>query len=155
MSISNIKAQHIVRELDLKEFQPEYAGQIIKVWVNPPMKFRSEMEGLLFEWRRVSAKSLLLQDPLKFHKEFNKELPEDNSELEKATKEEIEAAKAEALEAKRRYYACFAKVWEDDSEEDVLKLAEYLEENDRGLWRFLRQKTMEMITEYADARKKA
>lgn len=158
MSISKIKIQHVVREMDLAEFQPEYAGQSIKVWVNPPMNFKSELQARLLECTEATAKSLLVQNPIKFLKETGQNLPEDDRELEKlkkGTPEEIEAALEVAREAKKRYYACFAEVWEGDSEEDVLALAEQLEQSEPALLLFLRKRTMEMIGEYANTRKKA
>lgn len=155
MSLKNIKIQHVVHELDLKEFQPEYAGQTIKVWVNPPMKFRNEMQTVLFEWQQATAKALVLQDPLQFLKETGQKLPEDLSKLKKGSQEKIEEAISISREAKKRYFSYFSKVWEEDSEEDVLALADHLEQNEPGLLIFLRRRTMEMIAEYASARKKA
>ena len=155
MSINNLKIQRVTRELDLGEYQPEYAGQSLTVWVNPPVRVRNEMYGLLNNWRKAIAAAMLVENPLRYHQEYKIPLPEDGDQIKKGTPEEIEAAQEAAREARAKYWAWFAQVWEGDSEEDVLALAEKLSEQEPGLWDYLRTKTIKMIGEYADARKKA
>lgn len=156
MSIRNIKIEHVVRKLELGEYQPEYQGQSIDVWVNPPMTIRKEMENRLFAWQQASLQAMIKTDPKLAAKEYNFKLPEgeDISSLE-GMPEEIETAQEAAREAKKQYYAWFAIVWEGDSEEDVLALVAELEAKEPGLWKFLRTETLRMIGGYAAERKKA
>jgi hypothetical protein len=156
MSITEIKVKRVVRPMDLGDYQVEYAGTQIDVWVNPPIKITQELGELLFNWQKSLAKRVLLENPVVFEEKTEENLPETTTEIADPTPATPEAATAEEMEAaKRAYYAWFAQVWEDSTEEDVFALVERLEVAEAGLLIWLRNTTLKMISEYMQARKKA
>lgn len=149
MSISNIRIKRVVRKLDLGEYQEEYAGITINVWVNPPMKISQQVAGLLQKWQKASLKCVLLK------KEAGSSEKSGDISEEKASKKVIEQAEALEEAAKLDYYSWFAQVWEDSTESEVHAMVEKLENEEPGMLIFLRDRTLRMIAEYLHDRKKA
>ena len=144
VGINTIKIKKVVRPLDLADYEPEYAGTVIQVWVNPPVRITREVGGLLAEWQKAVVERALLEKPAE-----NAEKP-----VKKRTESVSEADEA-MTEAKRAYYDWLAGVWEDTSADEMWALVEKLEAQEPGMLKFLRDRTLQMIADYASARKKA
>jgi len=178
MGINSIKVKKIIRPLDLGDFQEEYRGTIIEVWVNPPTKLTHSLPGLLAEWQKAIAKRVLLEneekEPKNLKEKSTEGVSEDAAQLEKpeiaasppakaprndkvlpVTREMIEHALVEEEQAKRAVYEWFSQIWEDSPIEDVMAMVEKLETEDPALLMFMRDRTVRMVNEYYVARKKA
>ncbi len=160
MSINAIKIQRVIRPLDLGEYQEEYAGTVIDVWVNPPLNISQQVTERLQNWQKASLKRVLLEKPAEFQDKSEEKSTENNPEAPTAgqtvgSEEEIRLAKKAEQEAKLTYYDWFAQVWEDSSTTDVRDLVEKLENEEPGMLIFLRDRTLRMLSEYLHSRKKA
>ena len=156
VGINTIKIKKVVRPLDLADYEPEYAGTVIQVWVNPPRKCISEVAESITSWEKATLERTALEKPSE-----SEENPDENSTkgaseyVPIGSKEEIASAREAEQEAKLAYYDWFAQVWEDSSKEDIRALVEKLEAQEPGMLKFLRDRTLQMIADYASARKKA
>lgn len=161
MGINSIKVKRVIRTLDLGDYQEEYSGTSIDVWVNPPMKITQQVGDLLFSWQKASARRLLLEKPERTPQNSEDISTGDSTDevetgsMRTGSPEEIKKAKAEELAGKRAYYGWFAQVWEDSNADEVWDLVEKLENEEPAMLIFLRERTLRMIQEYTQARKKA
>jgi len=178
MGINSIKVKKVIRPLDLGDFQEEYRGTIIEVWVNPPVSVKFALPDLLRNWQGAIAKRILLEKDAKELKNLKEKLTdgitEDAGKPEKpeiatsspakaprndktlrVTREIIEHALEEEEQAKRALYEWFSQIWVDSPIEDVMAMVEKLETEDPALLMFLRDRTLRLINEYYVARKKA
>jgi len=177
VGINTIKIKKVVRPLDLADYEPEYAGTVIQVWVNPPLKITREVGALLAEWQKAVVKRALLEKPAENAEKPAKKRAESVSELEerpmvdpaqlspssleggtslvRVDPAQLDAADKAVAAAKRAYYDWLAGVWEDTSADEMWALVEKLEAQEPGMLTFLRDRTLQMIADYASARKKA
>jgi hypothetical protein len=159
MGITDIAVKKVVREIDLGEYQPEYAGTVVEVWVNPPIRVWAEGPKLAKKWDEARLRSSLLKMTPEEREKALEKLAEKGVEppdLGKGLiKDKIERAEHEAEAAKEAYHRWFAQVWEGSTEDEVLAMTAKLEAEEPGMLVFLRDRTVRMIIEYAQARKKA
>ena len=148
MGINSIKVKKVIRPLDLGDFQPEYKGTVIEVWVNPPVSVKFALPDLLREWQGAIAKRVLLEKPL------TEEEKKQGITAEERTAQ-IDFAKDAETVAKRALYEWFSQVWQDSPIEDVMEMVDRLEIEDPALLMFMRDRTVRMVNEYYVARKKA
>lgn len=133
----------VIRELDLGDYAPEYAGQVIEVHVNPA---RGKME----EFDAIRLDLLGAYDAIR-------KASEDKQTDEKHLKE----LGGRTLSAQTALYEWLAENWSQGSDPnrhwtaDELRMMEgQCLESDPRLWKFLMQRPFEMIQEYRGERRK-
>ena len=135
-----IKLKKVVRELRLVEYQPEYDGQSLYVWLNPPS---AQMDAYFTRLDRFQAL-----------RNEHKGLPE----TEVARKLEIEQ---EIKKLDDAAVAWMAELWNQGPEDTHMSLEELKAfareciEIEPRLWGWMQQKTLAMIFEYRAAEKKS
>jgi len=132
-----IEFPKITREIDLGDYQPEFAGQVLMVWVNPPLS--------------KLAKYDVLADTV--HSTIDK--------LGEAKEAQVKALADKLEKANQNVYSWWADILSQDEEpdtyfsaDDVQALAEASLESDPGLWAFIQTACMKSIAEYRSTRKK-
>lgn len=48
-----IEVENVIQKIDLGNYAPAYAGQVLQVWANPPREFRRVRETLLLNYVRI------------------------------------------------------------------------------------------------------
>lgn len=125
------------RELDLAGYEPEYAGAVIEVWVNPPRQHVKRYEEHLIRTA-----------------ELIRELQElsDNSP-------EAAAALAEIEQIGSQIVAWMAETWSQGSQPwtvaEVQQLVEHSRDRDPMLWQWITAQTLVLIRDYRTDQKKA
>ncbi len=129
MKIETLK---IVKGLDLGEYAEEIKGTVVRVWVNPPMRWLNEHDGLIDDVKRIVEAGI-------------RSNPEERPGLER----ELEAA-AGGLRGK------FIELWSQGPEGSGWTAEEIgdLVETDPQLWIWLRKRSIEMIREHRAGVKK-
>lgn len=148
MSISDIKIKKVIRKMELGEFQKEYKGTTIEVWVNPPIKMLQEVGKLSLEMEDARVRAALLNQSIQSGEKSDENPPE------KATEEQIKAAAEDYEAARRAYYTWYSKIWQDSPAEEIVELADKLEREEAALLYYLRDKTQKMIRDYLASAKK-
>ena len=148
MSISDIKIKKVIRTMDLGEFQEEYKGTTIEVWVNPPIKMLQEVGKLSLAMEEARVKAALLNQPIQIGEKSEENPPE------KALEDQIKAATEDYDAARQAYYAWYSKIWRDSPADEILELADRLQNEEPALLYYLRDKTQKMIRDYLASAKK-
>ena len=132
-----IKFPRITREIDLGDYQPEFAGQVLIVWVNPPLGKLSEYDVLADTVHSTIAK------------------------LSEAEEEQVKALSETLVKTNQEVYSWWSDLLSQDedidthfSADEVKQLAEASLESDPALWTFIQEACIGKIAEYRSTRKK-
>ena len=132
-----IKFPRITREIDLGDYQPEFAGQVLIVWVNPPLGKLSEYDVLADTVHSTIAK------------------------LSEAEEEQVKALSETLVKTNQEVYSWWSDLLSQDKEpdthfsaDDMKELAEASMESDPALWTFIQEACIGKIAEYRSTRKK-
>lgn len=136
-----IEIKRIVRPLLLSEFAPEYGDTAVMVWINPT-------KSLTDRWYALSKRANDMRQVLQAKVEAEASADEMREPLEQLT-----AAGNEII-------AWLAEIWSQGpeetrfSEQDIKTLIETCQEEDTTLYRWLMDRTYQMIRDYRVEKKR-
>jgi len=141
--MARITIPAIVRPLHLRDYAEEYGDATIWVWVNPPREKRQALTALLgqFQEKRQALVKLAAQGELK--------------------PDEVQAWSDEVEALGRVLYGWLSEIWSQHEDaathwpvEEIEELASEAIETDPGLWEFVQERSLGVMAEYRDWRKK-
>lgn len=139
--MGKLKIPVVVRDLDLGEYIPEYTGQVIQVWVNPPRAMLAEFDVLRLELIRNYEKL--------------KDLSSD------ADPDQLQDLGQRVDTTQNKLFAWLSTIWsqgqDDDghwSEAEIQELQALCMDDDPKLWQFLVQASYDLISDYRQDQKK-
>lgn len=124
----------VIRVMDLNDYDPQFNGQVIQVWVNPDRAFIRERDEL---WRENVQRIQAIKDQ-----------PEGREEYIKWSTEEFIP----------RNHAWFARIWSQGSDASQNWTADELMqigEQDPALYDWIQRRTMEMLMVFRSDEKKS
>jgi len=146
-----IDIQKIVRPIRLGDYAPEYDGQAIHVWVNPPRQMRLDYQQVADELSQASRELELVV------KEAGESTPESEEEAAGLVSDYGERLE----ELARRLYAWFAVMWSQGDDEDtrwttddVVELVEACLDADPALWAWIQDEHWRLVREHREGLKK-
>ena len=142
----------ITRELKLAEYAPEYGEASIKVWVNPPMSLRQAYAENQAAATGYSGQFAVLMQRIAAMAEQKN--PEDRAQIEEFETEVaginggIQECNQEAVRLLSQLWSQSPNADEHWSEEEIWELINNAKDTDPGLIRWLKQRTVEMISDH-------
>ena len=137
----------VVKRMDLADYAPEYAGQVIHVWVNPPMKLLERY----FELKRRAVEIL---------QEVMTPLPASPHPEDKDGEREKDERKVEIEAIGRELMGIFAELWSQGPKGTEISAAEIEAligvsmETDPRFYGWLQERTLALIGEHRSGLKK-
>ncbi len=107
-----------------------------------------EVGKLSVEMEEARVRAALVHEPIQID-----ENTEENPQ-EEVTEGQIKAAAEKYEAARRAYYTWYSKIWQDSPADEILELADRLQNEEPALLYYLRDKTQKMIRDYLASAKK-
>jgi hypothetical protein len=152
-----IDIQKIVRPVRLGDYAPEYGGQLLHVWVNPPRQMRLDYQQIADELSQASKELELIVKSAMDAQEAGKSTPESEEEVAGLVSDYGERLE----ELARRLYAWFAVMWSQAGDEDtrwttddVVELVEACLDADPALWAWIQDEHWRLVREHREGLKK-
>lgn len=161
-----IEIKKIVRPIRLGDYAPEYDGQEIHVWLNPPRRVRMDHFEIVQEFsavvdERVLVMKTALEAAAKEAGVEPEELEDKGFEMDEGTEASIAEIDAQLEDLSRRLYGWFAEVWSQDEDEgthwttdEVVELVEACMDADPALWSWVQDEHWRLVGEHRDGVKK-
>lgn len=143
--MTRIRFRKILRPLDLGDYEPEYSGQVITVWVNPPISKLGELSEAREEVEAAfdALAEIALEDG------------------DGGADSDLARGADRLTAANAAVYAWYSDLFSQDKNvdshwtpEEVKEVAEASAVNDPGLWSFITGRAFAMALDYRTFRKK-
>lgn len=160
-----IEIKKIVRPIRLGDYAPEYDGQEIHVWLNPPRRVRMDHFEIVQEFSAVVDERLAFLQAITAKASDEgldpDEVALDDLDLDEGTEASLAEIDAQLEDLSRRLYGWFAEVWSQDEDEgthwttdEVVELVEACMDADPALWSWVQDEHWRLVGEHRDGVKK-
>lgn len=152
-----IDIQKIVRPIHLADYAPEYEGQVIYVWVNPPRQLRLDYWGVSQEFSRADEeRTALLAETAKAIEEETL-----TPDQQAAAAEQLEGFGRSLNDLAMQLFGIMAEMWSqnEDAEthwtaQDINELVEACTNQDARLWSWIQEQHWRLIEDHRTGVKK-
>lgn len=142
----DFKIGKILRPLDFGEYAPEFEGNTLTIWVNPPRE-------LISTFVEIQNETALLKERLDEIVERSKK-----DGIGSDLSGDVAALDEKILAANERLYIWYAEVWgqgeDKETAETVKEFAVMNSDTDPALWSFVTGRSLEMIRDHREGNRK-